>query len=114
MPIISATALKGGTGKTTFIHHTAGALALAGKRILETAIREFAGSGGTVVWINHDLAQVQQIADAVTCIDQRVVLDGAPLPVIAEGVARGLFPGAAPLASRSPATAGTAAAGGSQ
>src|SRR3954468_9110122 len=34
MPIISATALKGGVGKTTLIHHTAGALALAGKRVL--------------------------------------------------------------------------------
>lgn len=34
MPIISATALKGGTGKTSFVHHTAGALALKGKRIL--------------------------------------------------------------------------------
>src|SRR3954462_15858828 len=34
MPIISATALKGGVGKTTTIHHTAGALALAGKRVL--------------------------------------------------------------------------------
>lgn len=34
MPIISATALKGGVGKTTLIHHAAGALALAGKRVL--------------------------------------------------------------------------------
>jgi chromosome partitioning protein len=34
MPIISATALKGGVGKTTLIHHTAGALAVAGKRVL--------------------------------------------------------------------------------
>jgi chromosome partitioning protein len=34
MPIISATALKGGVGKTTFVHHAAGALALAGKRVL--------------------------------------------------------------------------------
>jgi chromosome partitioning protein len=34
MPIISATALKGGVGKTTLIHHIAGALALAGKRVL--------------------------------------------------------------------------------
>ncbi len=34
MPIISATALKGGVSKTTLIHHTAGALALAGKRVL--------------------------------------------------------------------------------
>lgn len=34
MPIISAAALKGGVGKTTLIHHTAGALALAGQRVL--------------------------------------------------------------------------------
>ena len=34
MPIISATAFKGGVGKTTLVHHAAGALALAGKRVL--------------------------------------------------------------------------------
>lgn len=34
MPIISATALKGGVGKTTLVHHMAGALALAGKKVL--------------------------------------------------------------------------------
>jgi chromosome partitioning protein len=34
MPIISATALKGGCSKTTVIHHTAGAMALTGRRIL--------------------------------------------------------------------------------
>lgn len=34
MPIISATALKGGVGKTTCVHHAAGALALAGRRVL--------------------------------------------------------------------------------
>ncbi len=34
MPIISLIALKGGVGKTTLTHHSAGALALAGKRVL--------------------------------------------------------------------------------
>jgi chromosome partitioning protein len=34
MPIISATALKGGCGKTTLVHHAAGALALSGRRVL--------------------------------------------------------------------------------
>ena len=34
MPIISATALKGGVGKTTLVHMLAGTLSLAGKRIL--------------------------------------------------------------------------------
>jgi chromosome partitioning protein len=34
MPIISSIALKGGVGKTTLTHHSAGAMALAGKRLL--------------------------------------------------------------------------------
>jgi len=34
MPIISSVALKGGVGKTTLTHHTAGALALSGRRVL--------------------------------------------------------------------------------
>ena len=34
MPVISAVALKGGVGKTTFVHMTAGALALMGRRVL--------------------------------------------------------------------------------
>jgi chromosome partitioning protein len=34
MPILSAVALKGGVGKTTLVHHAAGAWALAGRRVL--------------------------------------------------------------------------------
>ena len=34
MPIISATALKGGVGKTTLVHHSVGAMALSGRRVL--------------------------------------------------------------------------------
>ncbi|HEU5118118.1 MAG TPA: ParA family protein [Isosphaeraceae bacterium] len=34
MPVISAVALKGGVGKTTFVHMTAGALATMGRRVL--------------------------------------------------------------------------------
>src|SRR4051794_2187551 len=34
MPVISAVALKGGVGKTTLVHHAAGALALSGRRVL--------------------------------------------------------------------------------
>jgi chromosome partitioning protein len=34
MPIISATALKGGVGKTTLVHMLAGAFSLAGKKVL--------------------------------------------------------------------------------
>jgi zinc transport system ATP-binding protein len=67
-------------------------LDLAGKEILEAAIRGFARSGGTVVWINHDIVQVNDIADALTYIDRQVLLNGAPREVLAGGAAAHLFP----------------------
>lgn len=67
-------------------------LDLAGKEILEGAIREFARAGGTVVWINHDIVQVNEIADALTYINRKVLLDGAPRDVLASGAAIQLFP----------------------
>jgi zinc transport system ATP-binding protein len=67
-------------------------LDLSGKDILESAIREFARGGGTVVWINHDIVQVNEIADALTYINRKVLLDGAPRDVLAGGAAAHLFP----------------------
>ena len=49
-------------------------------------------AGGTAVWINHDIAQVNEIADALTYIDRKVLLDGAPSEVLATGAAAHLFP----------------------
>lgn len=67
-------------------------LDVAGKDILEQAIVDFATEGGTVIWVNHDIAQVNEIADALTYIDRTVVLDGAPRQVLATGKAAQLFP----------------------
>ncbi len=67
-------------------------LDLAGKEILQRTIVEFAKAGGTVVWINHDIAQVGEVADALTYIDRKVLLDGAPREALATGVAAHLFP----------------------
>jgi zinc transport system ATP-binding protein len=67
-------------------------LDLAGKGILESAIAEFAQAGGTVLWINHDIVQVNEIADALTYIDRRVLLDGDPRKVLRSGEAAQLFP----------------------
>jgi zinc transport system ATP-binding protein len=67
-------------------------LDLAGKEILERAIRDFARAGGTVVWINHDIVQVNEVADALTYINRKVLLDGAPRDVLASGAAAQLFP----------------------
>jgi zinc transport system ATP-binding protein len=67
-------------------------LDLAGKEILERAISDFAANGGTVVWINHDIVQVNEVADRLTYIDREVLLDGAPSEVLTGGTAARLFP----------------------
>jgi len=67
-------------------------LDLHGREILERAIVEFTSAGGTAVWINHDIAQVNEIADTLTYIDREVLLEGAPRQVLASGAAARLFP----------------------
>ena len=67
-------------------------LDLAGKEIIEQAIADFAAGGGTVVWINHDIVQVNEVADALTYIDRKVLLDGVPREVLTTGTALSLFP----------------------
>ena len=67
-------------------------LDVAGTKILERTIVEFVKAGGTAVWINHDIVQVSEIADALTYIDRKVLLDGVPREVLATGTAEHLFP----------------------
>ena len=67
-------------------------LDVAGRGILERTIIEFVRGGGTAVWINHDIAQVSEVADALTYIDRKVLLDGPPRDVLATGTAAHLFP----------------------
>ena len=67
-------------------------LDLHGKNIVERAIVEFAQAGGTVIWINHDIAQVHQIANTLTYIDREILLEGNPRLVLTSGVATRLFP----------------------
>ncbi len=72
-------------------------LDLTGKDIIERAIAEFASGGGTVVWINHDIVQVGEVADALTYIDRKVLLNGAPREVLTSGTAMELFPSLAAI-----------------
>lgn len=53
-----------------------------GARIVETVVLELNAQGVTVVWVNHDWAQVRRIAHAVTTISHRVIFSGpaAQLP----------------------------------
>jgi zinc transport system ATP-binding protein len=76
-------------------------LDVAGHDLIERSIVEFAQAGGTVVWINHDIVQVKEIADTVTYVDREVRLQGNAREVLESGVAAGLFPS---LANALPAT----------
>jgi zinc transport system ATP-binding protein len=67
-------------------------LDLSGKELLERAVKEFVAGGGTVVWINHDIVQVSELADALTYINRTVLLNGVPREVLATGTAAHLFP----------------------
>jgi len=67
-------------------------LDLTGKGILERAIVEFVRAGGTAIWINHDIVQVNELADALTYINREVLLHGPPGEVLTSGVAAHLFP----------------------
>lgn len=70
----------------------AAGLDLDGEGLIEEAIRGFAAGGGTVVWINHDIAQVARVADALTCINRTVLLDGPPREVLAGEAGARLYP----------------------
>ena len=64
----------------------------SGRDLLESSIVEFARAGGTVVWINHDIVQVNELADTLTYIDREIRLQGNAREVLSGGVAAGLFP----------------------
>jgi zinc transport system ATP-binding protein len=67
-------------------------LDLVGKEIVERAIVAFVKAGGTVLWINHDIVQVHELADHLTYVNRTVLLDGAPRDVLVTGTAAELFP----------------------
>jgi zinc transport system ATP-binding protein len=67
------------------------------------------GSGLTVLMVSHDLRQVRRLADRVTVLNRRVLADGPPATLLAEGAADWALlagvPGGAP-AGRAGSSAG--------
>ena len=41
-------------------------------------IKELKEEGITILWIHHNLAQVKELADTVTCIKKRMIFSGDP------------------------------------
>jgi len=53
-----------------------------GAQIVEEVALELNAQGVTIVWINHDWAQVRRLAHRVTGINRRVIFEGAPAEVL--------------------------------
>lgn len=49
-----------------------------GEEYFKNIIYELKESGVTILWIHHNLTQVRELADTVTCIRQNVIFSGDP------------------------------------
>lgn len=50
----------------------------AGTALVERKVAGLAAGGTTILWINHDLAQVRRLADTVTALQGHVEFSGCP------------------------------------
>ena len=55
-----------------------------GAEVFSRIIDELKKNGATIIWIHHDLEQVQKIADKVSCINKTVIFSGEPKSVMGE------------------------------
>lgn len=53
-----------------------------GSEIMRRLIDQLKGQGTTILMIHHDLGEVYEIADTVTCINQKVLFSGPPQKVL--------------------------------
>jgi len=70
-----------------------------GAEVFANLIKELAADGVTIIWIAHDLAQVNEMADRVSCVNRSLVFDGPPAEVLAGRGAEVLFNDAAIVTS---------------
>ena len=55
-----------------------------GAAIFSEIIGELKQNGVTIIWVHHDLAQVREMADQVTCINREIIFNGIPRDVMDE------------------------------
>ena len=67
-----------------------------GSALFEALIGDVHASGATVLWINHDLAQVARMAQDITVIDGTVLASGPAHSTLAHYTRRGAQPEAQP------------------
>lgn len=62
-----------------------------GAEYFERIIRELATDGVTILWVAHDLRQVEEMADAATCVNRTILFSGPPADVLVGHAAEVLF-----------------------
>lgn len=50
----------------------------AGEKYFKEIIKELKNDGITILWIHHNLTQVKELADTVTCIRKNLIFTGEP------------------------------------
>ncbi len=63
----------------------------SGARLFEALIKDLNANGTTVLWINHDLDQVQRLAHSITVIDKVVIAHGPTNTTLTPAMQRGVF-----------------------
>lgn len=63
----------------------------SGARLFEALIKDLNAKGTTVLWINHDLDQVQRLAHSITVIDKVVIAHGPTSTTLTPAMQRGVF-----------------------
>ncbi len=66
------------TPNLLILDEPASGLDKAGSEIIQKLIMELKTAGTTIMMIHHDLGEVRNIGDTVTCINQKVLFSGQP------------------------------------
>ena len=62
-----------------------------GAEYFERIIRELAADGVTILWVAHDLRQVEEMAHTATCVNRTLLFSGPPAEVLVGHEAEALF-----------------------
>lgn len=69
------------------------ALDESGMTIFEELILELKREGKTILWINHDMEQVERLSDKITVVDNQIIASGPTSTTLTESMRHGNFRG---------------------
>ena len=69
------------------------ALDESGISIFENLIKSLKDQNKTILWVNHDMEQVQRLSDVITVIDRDVIASGPTQTTLTDSMKHGNFRG---------------------